>query len=172
MVNMDLLTFYPVLYLYVIAHPGHYSIGDFVDVEAVNYLRIMHYDIYYDFCVTMSYKTWPFKTVFDLHVMHVFESGIQKYWELMVFQTIHMNRRHFVDISFSLFFLSIQSLARHTDMKIQLGISISRDRPKAEPVRLKLDHVSGAFILFTLGCICATIFHHGANVVSISKEIK
>lgn len=50
----------------------------------MNSLRIMHYELYYAIIVAMSYKTWPFKTVFDLHILHVFESGIQKYWEFMV----------------------------------------------------------------------------------------
>lgn len=41
-------------------------------------------------------------------------------------------------------------------MKIQLSISTSRDRPRIGPVKLKLDHVSGAFILLAIGCVCAT----------------
>lgn len=45
----------------------------------------MREDLYYEYCVAMFYKTWPFKTVFDLLVLHVVESGIQKYWELQVF---------------------------------------------------------------------------------------
>lgn len=44
----------------------------------------MQNDIYHEYCVAMSYKTWPFKTSFDLHILHVAESGIQKYWELQV----------------------------------------------------------------------------------------
>lgn len=66
-------------------HPkGYYSVGEYIDANAVNNLRLMHYDVYYDYAVAYSYRTWPFRTAFDLHVLHVFESGIQKYWELMV----------------------------------------------------------------------------------------
>lgn len=44
----------------------------------------MRNDIYWGHCVAMFYKTWPFKTMFDLHVLHVIESGIQQFWELGV----------------------------------------------------------------------------------------
>lgn len=44
----------------------------------------MHADLYYEYCVAMVYKTWPFKTVFDMMILHVVESGIQQYWELQV----------------------------------------------------------------------------------------
>lgn len=63
---------------------GHYAISDYIDEESLKYLRLMRYDIYWGYCVAMFYKTWPFKTVFDLHVLHVIESGIQQYWELGV----------------------------------------------------------------------------------------
>lgn len=58
--------------------------GEYVGEEALNYLQIMYKDLYYEYCVAMSYKTWPFKGVFDLLILHVAESGIQKYWELQV----------------------------------------------------------------------------------------
>lgn len=50
-------------------------------------------------------------------------------------------------------------MAKHDNSKIQLGISISRDRGRAGPISLTLDHVSGAFILLAIGCACAmTVF--------------
>lgn len=52
----------------------------------------MREDLYYEYCVAMFYKTWPFKTVFDLLVLHVVESGIQKYWELQVFINLDYSR--------------------------------------------------------------------------------
>lgn len=50
----------------------------------MNDLRLMRDDIYYGYCIAMLYKTWPFKSSFDIHVLHVVESGIQRYWELQV----------------------------------------------------------------------------------------
>lgn len=42
------------------------------------------------------------------------------------------------------------------DLKIQLGISVSREREKTGPISLSLDHVSGAFILWGIGIFSAT----------------
>lgn len=47
-------------------------------------LRLMRDDIYYGYCIAMFQKTWPFKKSFDIHVLHVVESGIQRYWETQV----------------------------------------------------------------------------------------
>lgn len=65
---------------------GHYAVGEYIGEEALNHLQIMLTDLYYEYCVAMSYKTWPFKTDFDLLVLNVAASGIQKYWELQVLQ--------------------------------------------------------------------------------------
>nr|QGW45449.1 ionotropic receptor 41a [Bradysia odoriphaga] len=111
---------------------GHYAVSDYINEESLNNLRLMRYDIYWGHCVAMFYKTWPFKSVFDLHVLHVIESGIQKFWEL-------------------------GAILRHSNAKVQLGISISSDREKPEPVNLSLDHVSGAFAIFGIGCTCAVV---------------
>lgn len=50
----------------------------------MNFLQIMHGDVYFDYCVAMCWKTWPFKPVFDSMVLRIWQSGIQKYWESQV----------------------------------------------------------------------------------------
>lgn len=70
---------------------GHYAVGSYINENALNYLQLMHNDIYFEYCVAMSYKTWPFKTKLDLFILHVAESGIQKYWELKVFNVFQEN---------------------------------------------------------------------------------
>lgn len=50
----------------------------------------MKMDIYYEYCLAMSYKTWPLKTNFDLFALYVAQSGIQKYIELQV-KSIHVS---------------------------------------------------------------------------------
>lgn len=60
---------------------GHYAVGDYIDEYALNYLRLMPNDIYYEYCVAMSYKTWPLKSQLDLFILRIFESGIQGVWE-------------------------------------------------------------------------------------------
>lgn len=76
--------------LYVFQHriSGHYAIGEYIDEIALNNLQLMPNDIYYEYCVAMSYKTWPFKSIFDLLVLRVAETGIQKYWELQVWPLV------------------------------------------------------------------------------------
>lgn len=56
----------------------------------------------------------------------------------------------------------IKNLSYVVDMidflcNIPLGISISRDREKSGPIRLSLDHVSGAFTLLLIGLVISTM---------------
>lgn len=48
-------------------------------------------------------------------------------------------------------------MTKHGNSKIQLGISLSRHRDKTGLVKLGLDHVSGAFILWGIGILIAII---------------
>lgn len=48
-------------------------------------------------------------------------------------------------------------MAKHSDLKIQLGISISNDRQKHEPISLNFDLVSGAFTLLLIGSSIAFV---------------
>lgn len=95
------------------------------------------------------------KTVYDLLVLRVAESGIQKYWELQVKNRSRMKWTFQRIICIYLHFL-IQSVANHANSKIQLGISISRHREKTGLISLSLDHVSGAFLLLGMGLFTAT----------------
>lgn len=71
-------------YILIIRYEGHYAAGEYINEEALNYLQLMLNDMYFEYCVLMFSKTWPMKTAYDLLVLHVAESGIQKYWELQV----------------------------------------------------------------------------------------
>lgn len=63
---------------------GHFAVGEYIDENALNHLRLMRHDIYYEYCLAMSYKTWPLKTNVDLFVLYVSQSGIQRFIELQV----------------------------------------------------------------------------------------
>lgn len=41
-------------------------------------------DIYWEYCVAMSSKTWSLLPNLNEFIMRVAQSGIQKNWELMV----------------------------------------------------------------------------------------
>lgn len=45
-------------------------------------------DIYWEYCVAMSSKTWSLLPNFNEFIMRVAQSGIQKNWELMVNLTL------------------------------------------------------------------------------------
>uniref|UniRef100_A0A1B0CF95 Ionotropic glutamate receptor C-terminal domain-containing protein n=1 Tax=Lutzomyia longipalpis TaxID=7200 RepID=A0A1B0CF95_LUTLO len=62
---------------------GHFAIGDYIQEDVLDNYQIMIEDIYWEYCVAMSYKTWSLMPNFDLLVMEVAQSGIQKYWELV-----------------------------------------------------------------------------------------
>ncbi|KAG4072849.1 hypothetical protein HA402_002592 [Bradysia odoriphaga] len=69
-----------------------------------------------------------------------------------------------------------EAILRHSNAKVQLGISISSDREKPEPVNLSLDHVSGAFAIFGIGCTCAvvafiieSIYYRNRKPIDVSK---
>lgn len=127
--------------------PGHFAVGEYIDEETLQYLQLMRQDIYYEYCVGMSYKTWPFKSMMDLLILRIAESGIQKYWELQViyfYFSYSMPHAVFPN-SHS------QTISMHDNSKIQLGISISRHRENQGPISMKPKHLIGVFIIWAFG---------------------
>lgn len=111
---------------------GHFAIGEYIQEDVLDKYQIMIEDIYWEYCVAMSYKTWSLMPSFDLLVMQVAESGIQKYWELMVVQ-------------------------RHLNNKVQLGVAQSRHHDNIGPIPLAPSHILGLFAVWGFGLILATI---------------
>lgn len=50
----------------------------------MEYLQLMHHDIYYEYSLAMTSKTWPLKTHLDALIANVVQSGIQSFWEYQV----------------------------------------------------------------------------------------
>lgn len=136
---------------------GHYAVGEYIDENALHYLQLMPNDIYYEYCVGMSYKTWPFKGSVDSFILQVAESGIQKYWELQVMKlsAVCLCVTWFLSAVFD--FKIEQTVKRYSDNKIQLGISLSRHRDQQGPIRLTPAHISGALILWGIGIGLSTV---------------
>ncbi|XP_059608153.1 uncharacterized protein LOC132255993 [Phlebotomus argentipes] len=110
---------------------GHFAIGDYIQEDILDDYQIMVQDIYWEYCVVMSYKTWSLLPMFDDLVLHVAESGIQKYWELLVAQ-------------------------RHQNIQVQLGVAQSRHHDSLGPEPLKPTHLFGLFAVWGLGMMLAT----------------
>lgn len=72
------------IYIYL----GHFAIGDYIEEESLDFLELMPNDIYWEYCVAMSPKTWSLLPNLNEFIMRVAQSGIQKNWELMVNLTL------------------------------------------------------------------------------------
>lgn len=48
----------------------------------------MHDDIYYEYALAMTTKTWALKPNLDKIILDIVQSGIQKYWENQVHKSI------------------------------------------------------------------------------------
>lgn len=63
---------------------GSFAIGEYIDAEALDRLQLMHTDIYYEYALAMTSKTWPLKDELDTLIASVVQSGIQAMWEWQV----------------------------------------------------------------------------------------
>lgn len=63
---------------------GHYAVGEYITEQTVNNYQTLKDDIYYEYCLAMSTKTWPLMNELDDLILQIFESGVQKYVELDV----------------------------------------------------------------------------------------
>ncbi|XP_037029071.1 uncharacterized protein LOC119069082 isoform X3 [Bradysia coprophila] len=110
---------------------GHFAIGDFLTVEKTSFLRLIRDDFYWGHVVAYQYKTWPLKNLYDMHVLYVVQSGLFKYWETC-------------------------AAAKYQNWKVQLAIATSRRKDKPMPISLQIDHMSGVFIIWGIGCGIST----------------
>ncbi|XP_053667658.1 probable glutamate receptor [Anopheles marshallii] len=105
---------------------GHYAIGDYITDDVSNSYEIMLEDIYWENCVAMATKTWPLMNELDELTLVIFQSGIQRYWELKV-------------------------VTKFADNKVQHAISTSRHFDNPGPIPLQPSHLLGAFFLLAIG---------------------
>lgn len=61
---------------------GHYSLPEYIDQDAMDYLRLMRDDLYYDYTTAFAYKTWPFLKTLNPLLSQIYQSGIPIFWEL------------------------------------------------------------------------------------------
>lgn len=63
---------------------GSFAIGEYIDAEAMDDLQLMRTDIYYEYALAMTSKTWPLKDALDTLIACVVQSGMQAMWEWQV----------------------------------------------------------------------------------------
>ncbi|EAT48971.1 AAEL000007-PA [Aedes aegypti] len=105
---------------------GHFAIGEYIDEEASHKFHLMKEDIYWENCVAMSTKTWPMMDQLDQLILIIFQSGIQRYWELQV-------------------------VSKYENDEVQLAIATSRHPENDGPIVLQLSHLLGAFLMLGFG---------------------
>uniref|UniRef100_A0A182P639 Ionotropic glutamate receptor C-terminal domain-containing protein n=1 Tax=Anopheles epiroticus TaxID=199890 RepID=A0A182P639_9DIPT len=105
---------------------GHYAVGDYITDGVSSNFEIMLEDIYWENCVAMATKTWPLMDELDELTLVIFQSGIQRYWELEV-------------------------VTKFADNKVQHAISTSRHFGNPGPIPLQPSHLLGAFFLLAVG---------------------
>lgn len=63
---------------------GSFAIGEYITEEAMDYLQLMHSDIYYEYSVSMTPKAWYLKLNLDEMILNIVQSGMQSYKEFQV----------------------------------------------------------------------------------------
>ena len=64
---------------------GSFAIGEYVTQESMDDLQLMTTDIYYEYSLAMTWKTWPLKDNLDELILNVVQSGMQRFWEGQVY---------------------------------------------------------------------------------------
>ena len=110
---------------------GHFAIGEYITETTVDNYHIMQNDIYFEYCVAMSTKTWPLLSQLDELILQITESGIQQFVELDV-------------------------VTRNSNNKIQKSVAHSRHKESVGPIKLTPSHLIGPYILLAIGIILST----------------
>lgn len=128
----------------------------------MDYLQLMHTDIYYEYSLAMTSKTWALKDELDTMINRVVQSGIQSMWEWQVglegfraYPGLCSKQNHHNT--------SAQVVAKYSDSEVQMRVATSRAKPSLEggPQPLSVDRLLGAFIIWLIGmavaCLCFTV---------------
>ncbi|XP_037033035.1 glutamate receptor 1-like [Bradysia coprophila] len=112
---------------------GSYAIGEYITEDNVEYLQLMPNDIYYEYALAMTTKTWALKPDLDTMILDIAQSGMQKYWENQV-------------------------VMRYSDTKVQLVVSVSHTnlRAKPDPTSLSASQLVGVFIIWLIGIVISS----------------
>lgn len=133
---------------------GSFAIGEYIDVEAMDYLQLMHNDIYYEYSLAMTSKTWTLKDELDTMIGRVVQSGIQSMWEWQVsVMSCVCNSRRFVSHT-----KTTQVVVKYSDNNVQLRVATSRgSHAENGPQALSISRMMGAFIIWLIGIAVACV---------------
>ncbi|XP_058450303.1 glutamate receptor ionotropic, NMDA 2C-like [Malaya genurostris] len=126
---------------------GYNMIGDFITDENVVLYRLMKEDLYHDYEVSMTTKTWPLREQLSDLILRIVESGVRSYQEPIVAQQI-MN------------------------FGVQTTILHSRDREQIPPTPMNCNDMLGSFMLLGAGIVSAILVFIGELLMEYYKKRK
>ncbi|XP_039433516.2 uncharacterized protein LOC120415938 [Culex pipiens pallens] len=111
---------------------GHYIIGNWINTDNVALYRLMQEDLYWEYELVWTTKTWPMYDALNEYIMRIVEANLQRYEELIVAQQ-YLNHR-------------VQNVIAH-----------STDKVKVKRIVSKFQNIKGYLNLFLVGAIIACL---------------
>ncbi|KAK5648841.1 hypothetical protein RI129_003733 [Pyrocoelia pectoralis] len=134
---------------------GQYAIGSYITEDIVKSLRLMHEDLYWEYCIFMVRKSSPLLESLDNLILKLNEAGLIKFWEKTAVR-IHM------------------------DSKVQEIVAYYRASQVKESdstvVKLTWVHVEGAFgillsgFLLSIICFVVEVVYKKKTTYNMHKE--
>ncbi|XP_056641070.1 glutamate receptor ionotropic, delta-2-like isoform X2 [Diorhabda sublineata] len=110
----------------------NYAIGTYITRDAIEHLRLMKEDFYWEESVIMTRKSSVLLPKLNEFILRLAETGLISYWQ------------H-------------EAVMMHMDTYIQNVIQYYKTKKQRPVVKLKWNHVAGAFSILVFGCITSMI---------------
>lgn len=114
----------------------HYMIGDFITSSNVLMYRLMKEDLYFEYEVSMTTKTWPLRNQLSDLILRIVESGIRAYQEPIVAK-------------------------RYMDYGVQIKIFHSQDREQSALHSMGIEDLLSAFMVLGAGLLLGILAFFG-----------
>ncbi|EAT48972.1 AAEL000047-PA [Aedes aegypti] len=105
---------------------GHYMIGSFITAQNVHLYRLMTGDLYFEYEISMTTKTWPLKDRLSDLILWIVASGMRAYQEPVVAK-------------------------RYMDYEVQIKIFHSQDKEKVPPRAMVIEDLLLAYMVLGAG---------------------
>lgn len=111
---------------------GHYMVGNWINTDNVALYRLMQEDLYWEYELVWTTKTWPMYDALNEYIMRIVEANLQRYEELIVAQQ-YLNHR-------------VQNVIAHSTDRVQVHRIVS-----------KFQNIKGYLNLFLVGATIACL---------------
>lgn len=111
---------------------GHFMIGTFITLKNVMQYRMMSEDLYFEYEVSMTTKTWPLKDMLSDLILRIVASGVRAYQEAVVAK-------------------------RYMDYGVQIKIFHSQDQEGSLPHPMRCEDLLAAFMVLGAGILLSVV---------------